>query len=236
MAEDEAKLLESRALLANRALQEAEAERRFGRNVLIVIPAGTVVGAMIVGSMTNVGTALLVLAGGTLLGVVALFWASLRTLSGDAPLPEDLEEAALRRAPLDELRSRKRMFLRALKDLENERALGKMDDADFEMISQRNRAEIKRVMRELDDLVGPHRKRAEDMAKEYLDDVRRTEPHPGGYRDSLGTKAVKKAPKEEEEPRAANPARETCASCNTSNEADAKFCKSCGATLGVTAS
>jgi hypothetical protein len=63
------------------------------------LPLVTVVGAFVVGSLASIGPAVLVLAGGALLGVVALFWGSLRTLSGEAPLsPELLEAAAMRRA------------------------------------------------------------------------------------------------------------------------------------------
>src|SRR5579871_5092163 len=104
-------------------------ERRLGRFVSIGLPVATLACAIGVGAFASVGSGLLVAAAGTLLGTIAFLWASLRTLSGDAPLPYGLEEGALR-DEVDALAEQKRRALRALKDLENERALGRIDDAD----------------------------------------------------------------------------------------------------------
>ena len=87
--------------------------------------------------------AILVMASGVLLGVIALFWASLRILSGDAALSPELEALDATAHAVDALASRKKMLVRALKDLENERALGKLEEDDFEQLSHtyRGRAE-----------------------------------------------------------------------------------------------
>ena len=103
-----------------------------------------------VGFAASVGSALLVLASGALLGTIALLWASVRTLSGDAPLPVDLEALAAQRRDVDALGEQKRRVLRALKDLEGERALGKIDEADYEAIATQYREEAKALMREMD--------------------------------------------------------------------------------------
>src|SRR6266566_4615060 len=86
----------------------------------------------IVGFGLPVGT---VLAG---LGVVAIMWASVRTLSGDAPIT--LEEAIALAAP-SAAEEQKRAVLQALKDLEYERSVGKVSDADYEVLLQRYREE-----------------------------------------------------------------------------------------------
>ena len=75
------------------------------------------------------------LAAGLLLGVIALLWGSLRILSGDAALSPELEALDMAAQGVDALASRKKMLLRALKDLETERSLGKLEDEDFEQIS-----------------------------------------------------------------------------------------------------
>jgi hypothetical protein len=60
------------------------------------------------------------------------------------------------------------MLIRALKDLDNERALGKLEDEDYEQLSQTYRAELKEVMRRVDASLAPHRPKAEDEARAYL--------------------------------------------------------------------
>ena len=63
------------------------------------LPAATVAGAIGVGIVFGVGPAILVLAAGALVGVIALLWASLRTLGGDAPLAEGTRTFELVRPP-----------------------------------------------------------------------------------------------------------------------------------------
>ena len=95
------------------------------------------------------------MASGALLGTIALLWASVRTLSGDAPLPADLEALAAQHRDVDALGEQKRRVLRALKDLEGERALGKIDEADYEALAMQYREEAKALMREMDRNVAP---------------------------------------------------------------------------------
>ncbi|HEX8792648.1 MAG TPA: zinc ribbon domain-containing protein [Polyangiaceae bacterium] len=174
----------------------------------------TVVAAIATGLAAGLGSGLLVLASGALLGTIALLWASVRTLSGDAPLQTGFQAVAARRHGVDALGEEKRRVLRALKDLEAEHALGKIDDADYETLVARYRADAKAVMREMDREVGPLRAEAERLAREYLDKR--------GLGD--GQEAAPAEPKE-------TPDRAACPKCGTSNEADAAFCKKCGAAM-----
>jgi hypothetical protein len=154
-----------------------------------------------------------VLASGVLLGAIALLWASVRTLSGDAPLPGDLEVLAAHGHDVDGLAEQKRRILRALKDLENERAIGRIDAADYEAMAQRYREDAKAVMKQMDERVAPAMEEAERLARDYLKKHRAT---------PAGTTAA---------PESSRVDRRACAACGASNELDAAFCKQCGAAI-----
>src|SRR6185503_11250225 len=114
------------------------------RSLVWVLPVGSVAAALAMGAVYGVGTALLTLAGGVLLIVISILWASVRTLSGDAPIT--LEEAIALGAPTA-AEEQKRAVLQALKDLEFERSVGKIAEADYEELVSRYRAEAKRLLR-----------------------------------------------------------------------------------------
>jgi hypothetical protein len=206
-----------------------ESERKLGRAVAFGLPLMCLVAAMVVGVVAGVGSALLVLASGALLGAIGLLWASVRTLSGDAPLPEDLEVKALQRHDVDELAERKRRVLRALKDLESEHALGKIDDADYREVVARYRDEAKRVMKEMDGEVAPLIQEAERVATEYL--AKRGGGQPSEGAAHAGVDGSPRGTASNEAVSRAQDSRAACPSCATSNEADATFCKQCGASM-----
>jgi hypothetical protein len=156
-----------RSVQIARSREADDAERALGRAVAIGLPLATLAGAVVVGLLGSLGSALLVLAAGALLGTIAFLWASVRTLSGDAPLAEGLDEPA-ERDDVKMLLDEKRRALRALKDLESEHALGKIDDADYERVAAEYRDEAKRVMRSIDAALAPYREKAEELAREYL--------------------------------------------------------------------
>lgn len=223
-------MAEKRRTPANRAPEAAsqaahaedgdEAERFLGRIVALGLPIASIVAAIVVGFLASVGSALLVIASGALLGTIALLWASVRTLSGDAPLPADLELLAAQHRDVDALGEQKRRVLRALKDLEGERALGKIDEADYEAIAMQYRDEAKALMRQMDADVAPALAEAEKVAREYL-----------------AAQGLGPAAKDDAAPQARAGARErvTCVACATSNEPDAAFCKKCGAAMKTAA-
>jgi ribosomal protein L40E len=207
----------SREEEAARAEVADDSERTLGRAVAIGLPLVGIGSAVVVGVVASFGTALLVLAASALIGTIGLLWASVRTLSGDAPLPAGFEAIARQRHSVDPLGERKRRVLRSLKDLEAEHALGKIDDADYGVFVTRYRAEAKDVMREMDEEVAPSRDEAERVAREYL------------KRHGI---SQARAP-EAEPPRVAAgaPSRRICRACQASNEPDAVFCKACGASI-----
>ena len=203
-------------------------EQRIARTVAIGLPVTTIVAAIVVALIVGPATSILVVAAGGLLGVIAILWGSIRILSGDAPLPPDLEELDMRSGDGggDALTSRKKMLLRALKDLDNERAIGKLDTDDFEPIAAQYRNELKVVLAKIDDQLAPNRALAEAAASEHLAKA----GIGAGYRN-----LPKVEPKIEAEPAVAAPpaaaTRIECPKCNAKNEPDAKFCKECATKL-----
>jgi len=202
--------------------------------------------ALIVGATAGLGPSLLVLAGGVLLGVVLLFWSSVGRLTGESPL--SLEEAIGLGAPSPE-EERKRSILRALKDLEYERSVGKISEEDFAELSARYRADAKTLLKLIDAESAPFRKSAEERLAARLRKEKITEAK-SGRKAKRGASASKSgAPSEqaEAEPTAVEavaapspedvprPAGFLCPSCSTQNDSDAAFCKRCGTSLAKSA-
>ena len=178
---------------------------RVARALWWALPLLTIAAATIVGLSYGFGTAILVAAGGVLLGVIAILWASVRTLAGDAPLT--LDEALALGAP-SAAEEQKRAVLQALKDLEYERSVGKVADADYEELLQRYRTEAKRLLRAVDEDLAPLRAKA----TAYID-------------AQLG--------RAESAPPPVPKSKHGCPSCQADNDVDAVFCKKCGGKLEV---
>jgi ribosomal protein L40E len=207
-------------------------ERKFGRGLALGLPLVTGTLAATAGVLIGVPMAILVLTSGAMIGVIALLWASLRVLSGDAPLSPEIEALDASAHAIDLLASRKKMLLLSLKDLENERAIGKLEQEDFEQVSATYRSDLKTLMKRIDTSLEPHRAKAESVARAHLAEAGLLDQ---GYRgaapekpDEAAGERTKVSPTNEAEDK---PARLTCAKCKASNEPDAKFCKECGATF-----
>jgi hypothetical protein len=100
------------------------------------------------------------------LGLVITFvWVSVQSLTGDSPLT--LEEALTLGQPSAE-EEQKRAVLRALKDLEYERSVGKISDHDYAELSARYREEAKRLIQAVDANLTPGRERAERLIAERV--------------------------------------------------------------------
>ncbi len=204
-------------------------ERRIGRALAIGIPVLTFALAAVLGVVMGLAMGLLVMVAGGLLGVIALLWGSLRVLSGDAPLSPELEALDHATSGMDALTSRKKMLLRAIKDLENEKAVGKIDDEDYLEVANTYRAELKEVLRRIDESIEPYRGHAEMIVTAHL---HRAGLIDVGYRGGPPPGADREVPEVEESER--DVARQTCPTCKASNEPDAKFCKECATKLKAT--
>ncbi len=215
-----------------------DAERSLARTVGIAIPLGTLVISIGVGIVMSLGPAILVFTGGALLGTITLMWASLRTLGGDAPLPTGLATAAIVSRDNRAIAERKRTVLLALKDLEHEREIGKIDEADYHLVAARYRAEAKNILREIDDEAAPNRSRAEQIARTHLKKrglLSADAPESPASADEIVNRvSIEPAPpttKSAPPPPMPKEVRPECEKCQTSNEPDAAFCKKCGASL-----
>jgi hypothetical protein len=195
--------------------------------------------------------AVLVLAGVALLTVIWLTWLSLQSLAGETPL--SLEEAIGMSAPSAE-EERKRSVLRALKDLEYERSVGKISEQDYLELSNRYRDEAKVLMRALAEGSSHDRSTVERVVAERLSGLglppAESEPRPKRAEtaddepDAKAEEPDEPAPQREavsppvdDEPaatraetakdRVLGPTRK-CGACSTRNDLDAEFCKHCG--------
>jgi hypothetical protein len=99
------------------------------------------------------------------------------------------------------LEREKALVLRSIKELEFDRAMGKLSDKDFVEMSHRLRARAAGLMRQLD--------------------------QGAGYRDQIQQEIERRvAPKV-----AAMPVAKFCSACGSKTDPDARFCKHCGANL-----
>jgi hypothetical protein len=168
------------------------------------------------------GTGLAVLAVGAVIMLLAILalWNSVRSLTGDLDVDPRIVEA--QNVVISSRSREKERILRALKDLENERDLGKLDEADFKEVSHRYREEAKALLRQMDEDIAPYREKAEALAKKFIADSA-----------VVVTKAEANVDAEQEAPKTEAPSTEKreCAACKVKNDPDAKFCKSCAAIL-----
>lgn len=213
------------------AARSAEGEQRMARVIAIGLPIVTIVGASAVSLTTGPATGILVLSAGLLLGVIALLWSSLRILTGDAILSPEIEDLDMAAQGGDALAIRKKMLLRALKDLENERALGKIESDDFEQIAQTHRAELKAVLKKIEESLAPHRSKAEALAKAHLAKASVFETETSGADGNSSGAETTSGRESPSSPENEATSRLECPKCQASNERDAKFCKECAAPL-----
>jgi hypothetical protein len=140
-------------------------------------------------------------------GAVLVGLAALRTLRPLIAAAEDRTPMVGHRTRVA-LEREKTLALRSIKELEFDRAMGKLSDADWQDMSGRLRARAVRIMRQLD-AGGGYREQIE----RDLDARLKASRHSGAMAERGSATAS---------------AERTCAACATVNDADAKFCKNCG--------
>ena len=106
------------------------------------------------------------------------------------------------------LEREKTLVLRSIKELEFDRAMGKVSEKDFVEMGARLRARAAGLIRQL------------DAGTVYREEIE---------------KEIARRMKGSRKDATARAAATVCAACATSNDADARFCKHCGASLGRTA-
>jgi ribosomal protein L40E len=146
------------------------------------------------------------MAGAALIGMTTL--RALRPLVS----PDDERSAVMGQRTRAALERDKLLTLRAIKELEFDRSMGKLSDEDFKDMSGRLRAKAARLMRQLDAGLGYRQQIERDLAK----------------------KLFERGAKPADDARAATVADEpfrVCPACDARNDVDARFCKNCGAKL-----
>ena len=126
--------------------------------------------------------------------------AALRAL-GPLVSPRDDRTSMVGHRTRAALEREKMLALRSIKELEFDRAMGKLSDADWREMSDRLRARAGRLMRQLDAGTGYRGQIERDLAKR-----------------------IGQAPAPAATSRA-------CGACSTANDLDARFCKNCGTAL-----
>jgi len=148
--------------------------------------------------LTSVLLLSMLMAATTLVGVAAL--RAIRPLVSE----HDDRSVVIGQRTRAALEQEKATTLRTIKELEFDRAMGKMSDEDFQEMSVRLRARAARLIKQLDAGTGYRPKIEQDLAKRLGD---------------AGDK-----------PSSAH-AQRTCSRCSTTNDIDARFCKNCGERL-----
>jgi hypothetical protein len=133
------------------------------------------------------------------------------------------------------LEREKMMALRSIKELEFDRAMGRLSDEDWREMSGRLRGRVARLMRQLDAGSGYREQIERDLAKRLNAGDARLKPSRSDSGEDATADARLKASRSEdaaEDARSAKASAErVCSSCETSNDADARFCKGCGQRL-----
>ena len=152
--------------------------------------------------VTTVILVSLLMAGAAFIGLTTL-----RTIQ---PLVSDHDDRVemLGRRTRAALERDKLLTLRAIKELEFDRAMGKLSEDDFREMAGRLRTRAARLMRELDAGAGYRAQIEHDLEKKMVP-----------------------LAKDAKEPKAAKAVGTFCTQCGVANDHDAKFCKSCGTRL-----
>ncbi|HVH28895.1 MAG TPA: zinc-ribbon domain-containing protein [Vicinamibacterales bacterium] len=192
---------------ANRADDNLEPWQFFVLASLVCATAATVI------ARGQSATAVILLS--VLMATVCLV--GIATLRALRPLvaPEEDRTAMVGHRTRAALEREKLMTLRALKELEFDRAMGKLSDADWQEMSARLRARATGLIRQLDSGTGYRQQIERDLS------ARLSEAPPA---DAV----VQKRAPGPQEPDEATVIGHFCTQCGTKNEGDAKFCKNCG--------
>jgi hypothetical protein len=200
--------------------QAPKRERLFTPELLAtlrwVLPCVWLLAFVVTCALTGPQLGFLVAAAGTLVLVITLMWSSVQSLTGTTPI--GFEEALSMGAP-SKVEEEKRSVLRALKDLEYERSVGKISPEDYAELSTKYRAEAKRLIQRLDETLGPARQEVEkaierrleragvaveaktpttesEPASEAADDSAAANEDAAAAADETPQKPIKKAPRE----------------------------------------
>lgn len=153
-----------------------------------------------------------------------------------APLAS--EDASIFSEPLTErsrlaLEREKALTMRSIKELEFDRAMGKLSPKDFDEMAGRLRARAIALMKQLDEGGSAYRELIERELNARMGGARSKQAVGSGeaeaspYEEATAVGEAKASPYAD--------VAGTCTSCGTANDADAAFCKRCGTKLAAAA-
>jgi hypothetical protein len=173
-----------------------------GATVVVFVSRGQTPAGLILLSLTIFAAATL--------GVAA--WRMLAPLTGRSDLGRPQMLGGRTRAALER---EKTLALRSIKELEFDRAMGKVSDKDFADMSVRLRSRAASLIRQLDAGAGYRDAIEREIARRLGSGSREQDP-PSAF--------VGRVPR-------SGPAEKVCVACGQGNDADARFCKHCGARM-----
>lgn len=179
--------------------------------------------ALVTGWLLSVGTGVLVLAGGLIvLFLVATYMAidSLLAEKVDLATVADLQESEL-----VDLEREKAAIVQSIRDLENERDLGKISPDDFQALDAFFRKRAIGVMRKIDRDLSSWRKRAEALVADRLQTAADRQGRAGAQPSRIEAPAPEAV---------AVPTVRTCYACDAPVDEESSFCKKCGAQVTCT--
>lgn len=192
--------------------------------------AAVLIGAFATGWLVSVGSGVLVVAAGLIITILVSGYLAVDALLSEG---EDLSAVAdVAQSELLELEREKQSILGSIRDLENERDLGKISPTDFESLDAFFRKRAIDVMKKIDRDLSTWRKRAESMVAERVEQSRAKAPAPATAKAAKA--AAPAEPERAVEPEALQAARgpaaggRVCGACETLVDADSNFCKKCG--------
>jgi hypothetical protein len=157
-----------------------------------------------------------------LMGAAALVGLAVLRMVRPLVSPDEDRTVVIGRRTRAALEREKLLALRAIKELEFDRAMGKLSEEDFKEMSARLRTRAARLIRQLDTGDGYRTQIERELEKRLADTDARLKP--SRYEDAAASTDDRRATALAE-PEAAE---RLCASCSIANDADAKFCKNCG--------
>ena len=148
--------------------------------------------------------------------------------------PEDDRTAMIGQRTRVALEREKTLALRSIKELEFDKAMGRVSEEDFKEMAGRLRVRAARLIRQLDAGAGYRQQIESELQKRIGDaDARPADARlkPSRYGSDADPRRAKPSAEPEALAEHEDSAERVCSSCDTANDADAKFCKSCGAKL-----
>jgi hypothetical protein len=152
-----------------------------------------------------------------LMGAAALVGLAVLRMVRPLVTPDEDRTIVIGKRTKAALEREKTLALRAIKELEFDRAMGKLSEEDFKEMSLRLRARAARLMRQLDAGDGYRSQIERELEKRLGEADARLKPSrdedSGASSDDRSATAL---------------VERVCPACSTGNDLDAKFCKNCG--------